>query len=1837
MAGEAKTHSGKDKQKKDLRAELAERLLSSMEKNDAWWQKPWEAGDMGMPFNAITGKPYRGANAQNLMVFSPDPEDNRWCTYKQAKEAGWQVKKGEHGIPIEKWSEYKHKRTEEDIQKLQDAGAEDIAPEERRMGVRYYNVFHASQIDGIPPKERNQALTGRNNVIDERLPKLAEAMGIDVQHSGSRAFYRPGQDRVNMPPIEIFQTGRDHDTIFLHELSHSTGHESRLNRDLTGGFGSQKYAKEELRAELSAAMTALSLGIGFSPEAQQQEEGREVIAGVDNTARYLNNWLSALPEKDRQKEIMNAISDAQKISDYLIERTPELSVEQQQEMPGVSRGDYVRFRNEVGQEVEGIVLDNAQPGEATRLRPIDRFSNGAPILGGGDDLVPMVLPDNLVEHIPGAVTPGPDLDTIDPITEAYKRSMGMDDSRNQATQTVLAEVETSRGNPERNPRMANIQNLQVGDLIRTREKSLNEQGVFADRERLGIVTHLRTNDDGKLSAVASRWIYPYQEGEVPSQDFRGFVMSAGKDDVHQLADLKEQLLEVRKGVVSPGLASDNLQNREIREQFENAVNAYERKIVLEGGEPLISQDNSVKSIPADNDKYFVYEEHTLGFIRQDEAPDFFTPLAGERDWRNGGFHLLDSEKANLRPATEADFEKYRVVPPPDFRKTLTLDQLRLDIQEHQNSPEKLEGYLARAVENGYLFSAPMKTDNQVTVKFPHDVSEDGGYQLASFKGESVRTTSFHTLEGAAASFAGIADLSDLKIDRAPEQASNLKLDPDLVAFLQERHSIRQGEHPDYAGFSDPVANAEFFVTRQGRTDPQQATQWAKAIQDNPVEYGEAAGFSPDAAKLVASQLNDGAQRMDRPRVGDLVRFEPHEQNNAKSMPFSGRVVDALDTNTGDVRYHLRAEAGPDQGIEARIYGRDGQFREIAMDQAVGFDRALAPEPEKTQGFHVGDFVTTHENHFGADWNTHSILVGLDDQQVKLQNLYRSGQEWKVSPGIQTMSPQRFKQTVRHQVSGVVPPEVASAENGGHSIARRDRIEKAVNAFHAEYNLNYGKTPPTPERVPDTVRHFLGDRQALATDQLLRDKEGKAFYGDKMQELNNIIMDMPQSYETDGKSDAEKVAALRYFGPGNAQFFIIEKDRGDPENEGSGFPRQKQAFGLADLGEGAPEMGYINIEEITRAGAQLDYHFTPRNLLEIKQEKYPELMSLKDRAEMSPAFVAKHLAPPHESLSVFASASGQDLLGRVVLSDYGPDAKGNMGIQSDTTYVRFSPEINERGEKIFIARDRANPAGKAHYFEAVLRNVEKDDGTHFLSLNYFEKRNSEESMRLLTALNLKPNEAMKEVGFDDPAAKMVKNYLGLDMGAEANKDIAPDTGLKTGKEAALESVRDFYEYLPDRVHDLMDAIKDRHEELSPADFEGHRKVRADFQAGVDDVLGIIREGPDRGANKNWMTLEKAGFTPDEISKMPLMDDVQNATRRHGQNLSAFSKELDNQFTENLKAHGKELLKNPDNLSKSEMGQAVFWKHGIQVEGTDNLMLNRFIDAVDNKDLPKLLSSIGHNSQNPASQEIFERLTGETLGKTQKARVETLEKWAGSEVVQSMKSEQAEKAAARAIEKPLKNLQNRYDDLKNLHIRTRNGQGQEVVLNGHEYLSSSAEMGFKDTFSRKKGAVLEYGLLNKEEGIYRTVKDTRLTQFIKAARDVDSDGQWLPALEKAGIALPSEVGINKGKEPEQKATSPDPETIKQPEPSPLPQEDKDPPKISRYTGILKSYDADKGTLVLQQGNYSYPYDAATKLDVKPGQRVQIDVLKDGENPRVIGARVRAPEQQREPERKKAGLEI
>jgi len=299
------------KQKRDLRMEVANRLVEQIEQGTAFFQRPWVAGEFLTPINAVTGKRYRGINAEHLMYFSPDNSDPRWCTYKQAQENGWQVREGSKGVPIEVWKSYEHTRTPEEIERLRAAGAKDIEPTEQRMGVRHYTVFHASQIDGIPPMERPEYRHQMEGKPDPRLDGLAEAMGVSVGHGGSRACYRPSEDRIQLPPMESFFTASGYDTTFLHELAHATGHESRMSRDMGHAFGSEKYAIEELRAEMTAAMTAASLGMGFDPESQNIEEGRE----LGNSAAYLSTWLRQLPEKERKQVLMNVIRDAQDISE----------------------------------------------------------------------------------------------------------------------------------------------------------------------------------------------------------------------------------------------------------------------------------------------------------------------------------------------------------------------------------------------------------------------------------------------------------------------------------------------------------------------------------------------------------------------------------------------------------------------------------------------------------------------------------------------------------------------------------------------------------------------------------------------------------------------------------------------------------------------------------------------------------------------------------------------------------------------------------------------------------------------------------------------------------------------------------------------------------------------------------------------------------------------------------------------------------------------------------------------------------------------------------------------------------------------------------------------------------------------------------------------------------------------------------------------------------------------------------------------------------------------------------------------------------------------------------
>jgi antirestriction protein ArdC len=284
---------------RDYRQEVTNDLIKLLEQGTAPWQKPWESGEAGrMPFNPTTNKPYRGGNVLALMIagMRKGYADPRWCTYKQAAEKGWQVRKGEKASQIEFW-EAKPGST-----------AGDAEDEEKRSRLvhRVYSVFNAQQIDGIPPivvKPREPW------EVCENAERIMANSGADIRYGGDRAYYRKDTDHVQLPNREYFADAPGFYGTAIHELVHWTGGETRLSRPTlmqSKSFGDGSYAKEELRAEIGSMMLAAEQGIPHDPSQH---------------AAYVQSWIKAL--KDDKNEIFRAASDASKACDYLLERERE--------------------------------------------------------------------------------------------------------------------------------------------------------------------------------------------------------------------------------------------------------------------------------------------------------------------------------------------------------------------------------------------------------------------------------------------------------------------------------------------------------------------------------------------------------------------------------------------------------------------------------------------------------------------------------------------------------------------------------------------------------------------------------------------------------------------------------------------------------------------------------------------------------------------------------------------------------------------------------------------------------------------------------------------------------------------------------------------------------------------------------------------------------------------------------------------------------------------------------------------------------------------------------------------------------------------------------------------------------------------------------------------------------------------------------------------------------------------------------------------------------------------------------------------------------------------------
>jgi len=210
---------------RDFREEMTNDIIKLMESGIAPWQKPWEAGELDRsPFNPTTNKEYRGGNVLSLMVASMARgyTDPRFCTYRQAAEKGWQVRKGEKGSRIEFWEAKPGDKSE---------GATD-EDKRGRLTHRTYTVFNAQQIAGIPevkiePRKPFEIIEAAESVL--------KASGAEIRHGGAKAYYNPRGDYIQMPPRECFVDEAHYYSTALHELAHWTGAKNRLDRTAEKG------------------------------------------------------------------------------------------------------------------------------------------------------------------------------------------------------------------------------------------------------------------------------------------------------------------------------------------------------------------------------------------------------------------------------------------------------------------------------------------------------------------------------------------------------------------------------------------------------------------------------------------------------------------------------------------------------------------------------------------------------------------------------------------------------------------------------------------------------------------------------------------------------------------------------------------------------------------------------------------------------------------------------------------------------------------------------------------------------------------------------------------------------------------------------------------------------------------------------------------------------------------------------------------------------------------------------------------------------------------------------------------------------------------------------------------------------------------------------------------------------------------------------------------------------------------------------------------------------------------------------------------------------------------
>ena len=281
----------------DIYKDVTDRIVAQLEKGVAPWRQPWESGLSGLPKNIVSRAAYRGVNVWLLWLSA---EANGWTsglfgTYKQWLALGGNVQRGQHGVRIVYWNISKDKIVDNSTGEVE---------EKRRFFARNYTVFALEQCAGVALDRFRRPVVKREFIDYEPAEKVIAATGAEIRLGGGRACYHPMDDYIQLPPKESFESPAGFYSVALHELTHWTGHASRLNRlDTLARFGSSRYAVEELVAEMGAAFLTAALGV---PN----------IANQENSVAYLENWLSVL--RADSKAIFSASSSATKAADLIL-------------------------------------------------------------------------------------------------------------------------------------------------------------------------------------------------------------------------------------------------------------------------------------------------------------------------------------------------------------------------------------------------------------------------------------------------------------------------------------------------------------------------------------------------------------------------------------------------------------------------------------------------------------------------------------------------------------------------------------------------------------------------------------------------------------------------------------------------------------------------------------------------------------------------------------------------------------------------------------------------------------------------------------------------------------------------------------------------------------------------------------------------------------------------------------------------------------------------------------------------------------------------------------------------------------------------------------------------------------------------------------------------------------------------------------------------------------------------------------------------------------------------------------------------------------------------------